>query len=75
MLAPREFALLEFLMRNEDSVFSSATLMEKVWHSEIDVTAEAIRTSIKRLRQKLGDDGEESMIENIPRVGYRLKSR
>jgi len=73
-LGPRDFALLEFLMRHAGSVFSGEALIERVWHSESDATVEAIKACIKRLRQKLDQDNEDSMIENIPRVGYRLRT-
>lgn len=75
-LLPREFALLEFFMRHPDEVFSGDALLQRVWHSESDATSEAIRTCIKRLRQKLDADAddENSIIQTIPRVGYRLRS-
>jgi DNA-binding response OmpR family regulator len=74
-LLPREFALLEFFMRHPDEVFSGDALLQRVWHSESDATSEAIRTCIKRLRQKLdaGADENNSIIQTIPRVGYRLR--
>jgi two-component system, OmpR family, response regulator len=72
-LLPREFALLEFLMRHPGEVFSSDALLQRVWHSESEATVEAIRTCVKRLRQKLDENEEGSLIETIARVGYRLK--
>jgi DNA-binding response OmpR family regulator len=74
-LVPKDFALLEFLMRHPDQVFSADALLQRVWQSESEATSEAIRTSIKRIRQKLddGDDVSQSIIENIPKVGYRLR--
>jgi two-component system, OmpR family, response regulator len=72
-LLPREFALLEFLMRHPGEVFSSDALLQRVWHSESEATVEAIRTCVKRLRQKLDENEDESLIETIARVGYRLK--
>jgi DNA-binding response OmpR family regulator len=74
-LLPREFALLEFLMRHPGDVFSSEALLQRVWHSDSEATAEAIRTCIKRVRQKLDNDNEESLIETIARIGYRLRVR
>jgi DNA-binding response OmpR family regulator len=77
-LLPKEFALLEFLMRHPDEVFSSDNLLARVWSTDAETGANAVRTSIKRIRQKLDDEGSDdssSIIENIPRVGYRLKSR
>ena len=74
-LLPRDFELLEFLMRHLDEVFSSEALLQRIWGSDAEATSDALRTSIKRLRQKLdvGDSDGQSFIENIPRVGYRLR--
>ncbi len=75
-LVPKDFALLEFLMRHPDDVFSTDTLLQRVWSSESESTGEALRSSVKRLRQKLDDenvDVDKSFIENVPRVGYRLR--
>ncbi len=72
-LLPREFALLEFLMRHPDEVFSGEALLQRVWHSESDATSEAIRTCIKRLRQKIDSSEDDSVIQTIPRVGYKLR--
>jgi len=76
MLLPRDFALLEFFMRNVDIVFSTDALIQRVWEDDSDVTSDALRTAVKRLRKKLddGDDEAKSVIENIPRVGYRMRS-
>jgi two-component system OmpR family response regulator len=72
-LLPREFALLEFLMRHPDEVFSGDALLQRVWHSESDATSDAIRTCIKRLRQKIDGDSDDSVIQTISRVGYKLR--
>jgi two-component system OmpR family response regulator len=74
VLLPKEFALLEFLMRHPDDVFSGEVLLQRVWHSESEATVEAIRTCIKRLRQKIDGDSEGSIIETLSRIGYRLRS-
>lgn len=76
-LMPRDFALLEFLMRNPGTVFSADILLRKVWENDSEASPDALRTSIKRLRKKL-DDGESedvSFIQNIPRVGYKLRAK
>lgn len=72
-LLPREFALMEFFMRHPDEVFSGDALLQRVWHSESDATSEALRTCIKRLRQKIDADSDDSVIQTIPRVGYKLR--
>jgi len=74
-LLPVDFALLEFLMRNPKKVFNGDALLAKVWASEAEATNDSVRSAIKRLRQKLDDDENEScsIIENIRRVGYRIR--
>lgn len=73
-LQRREFSLLEFLMRNPNRVFSPDALLERVWASESDATPEAIRTCMKRLRQKIDVEGQESIIRTVHGVGYKLEA-
>lgn len=75
-LLPRDFALLEFLLRHKDQVFSAEALIARVWESDSDASPEGLRTAIKRIRKKIDDgtEDDQSLIENIPRVGYRLRS-
>jgi DNA-binding response OmpR family regulator len=72
-LLPREFALLEFLMRNPDVFFTGEALFRHVWRSDSEASDSAIRTCIKRLRQKIDDENSPSIIETVPRIGYRLR--
>jgi DNA-binding response OmpR family regulator len=71
-LAPMEFALLEFLMRYPNEVFTPEALLNRVWPSDSDASPTTIRTCIKKIRQKIEPDEVESMIKNLPGVGYRL---
>jgi DNA-binding response OmpR family regulator len=71
-LAPMEYALLEFLMRHPDQVFSQEVLLERVWSNESDTTSDSLRVHITRLRSKIDNDGEESMIRTVHRQGYKL---
>jgi DNA-binding response OmpR family regulator len=71
-LVPKEFALLEFLMRHPGQVFSQEALLNRVWPSESDATEEALRTTMKRLRKKV--DPESQLIKNIHGVGYVLEA-
>ncbi len=74
-LLPKDFELLEFLMRHPGEIFSSETLLVRVWSMNSEATSEAVRTSIKRIRQVIdaGLDEDASMIQTMRRVGYRLK--
>jgi DNA-binding response OmpR family regulator len=74
-VSPRDFTLLEFLMRHPGEVFSVDALLNRVWNYDEDATPEALRSAIRRLRVVLDDgkDPDQSCIENIVRVGYRLR--
>lgn len=71
-LLPKEFALLEFLMRHPNQVFSAEALLDRVWHSENDAAPETVRTCIKRLRRKIDGESENSLIQTLHGVGYKL---
>ncbi|MGH9552596.1 MAG: winged helix-turn-helix domain-containing protein, partial [Terriglobales bacterium] len=70
-LLPREFSLLEFLMRHPDRVFTPEQLMSHVWGKTEPDSIEALRTCVKRLRQKLSD---EEVVETVHGVGYKMRS-
>lgn len=74
VLPPREFALLEFLMRHPNQVFSADALLERLWHSDADIAPETVRACVKRLRKKLNMEADNSMIQTLHGVGYRLLS-
>lgn len=75
-LLPKDFELLEFLMRHPGEIFSSDALLAQVWKENKDATSEAVRTSMKRIRQVIdaGLDEDFSMIQTMRRVGYRLRT-
>lgn len=73
-LLPKEFALLEYLLRHKGRVFSPDALIDSVWTSESNVGPETVRQCVKRIRQKIDVDGEESIIENVYKVGYRIRT-
>jgi DNA-binding response OmpR family regulator len=73
-LVPKEYALLEFFMRNPNRVFSVEALMEHVWISDTDITADAVRIAVMRLRKKLESDSGDAIIRTIHKVGYKLES-
>lgn len=71
-LLPREFALLQFLMRNAGEVFSAEALLERVWQSESEAKPKAVSACLHRLRAKLESEGESDLIQTIHGVGYKL---
>lgn len=72
-LARMEFAVLEFLMRNQGQVFSSEALLERVWSAESERTPQTVRTLIKKLRTKIDGDGP-SIIHNVYGFGYKVEA-
>lgn len=74
-LLPKEFALLEFLMRHPNEVFSGEVLLDSVWSSESDASANTVRTHMYTLRKKLTAGGQTCPIQTVHGVGYRLEGR
>lgn len=72
-LQPMEFALLEFLLRHPNQVFSPEALLNHVWQSGSEASADTLRTYIKTLRRKLEAAGAAGAIETVHGSGYLLK--
>ncbi|MGD9682476.1 MAG: response regulator transcription factor [Candidatus Obscuribacterales bacterium] len=72
-LQPRDFALLEFFFRHPGEVFDTEALMSRVWNYDSACSPAAVRMAITRLRKVLDEEGRPSIIENLPRVGYKLQ--
>jgi len=73
-LQPREFALLEYLMRNVGRVVSKTMIMEHVWEYNFDPQTNVVDVLVCRLRNKMERNVEKKMIHTIRGVGYVLKS-
>jgi DNA-binding response OmpR family regulator len=69
-LNPKEFAVLEVLLAAGGGVVSAEELLERVWDEMADPFSQAVRTTMSRLRAKLGDP---PLIETVNRAGYRVK--
>lgn len=72
-LQPREFALLEFLMRQAGRVVSKTMILEHVWDYNFDPQTNVVDVLICRLRNKVDRDFEPKMIHTLRGVGYVLK--
>ena len=72
LLQPREFELLEELLRNADRVVTRTMLLERVWGFHFDPQTNIVETHMSRLRSKLADVGASDAIETIRGVGYRM---
>ncbi len=73
-LRPKEFMLLEYLMRHSNAVVNLDVLIDQIWGSDSSVTAETVRTNIKTLRKKIDSPGQTSIIKNIYGMGYKLEA-
>ncbi|MDH3411587.1 MAG: response regulator transcription factor [Gammaproteobacteria bacterium] len=72
-LQPREFALLEYLMRNKGHVVSKTMIMERVWSYNFDPRTNVVEARISRLREKLDKGFEVALIHTVRGMGYVLK--
>ncbi|HEY9716482.1 MAG TPA: response regulator transcription factor [Trichormus sp.] len=72
-LVAKEYAVFEFLMRHPGKVYSAESLIQHVWQTGTDVSPEALRNVIVRIRRKLDDDPDNSIIRTLPKLGYRLE--
>jgi two-component system OmpR family response regulator len=72
-LQPREFALLEYLMRNQGKVVSKTMIMEHVWNYNFDPQTNVVEARICRLRDKVDKGFGKKLIHTIRGVGYVLK--
>jgi heavy metal response regulator len=72
-LTPREYALLEFLMRNRGRVLSRALIAEHVWGVHFDSFTNVIDVYVNYLRRKIDSDFEPKLLHTVRGVGYVLK--
>ncbi|NRD89083.1 DNA-binding response regulator [Sphingopyxis sp. BSNA05] len=71
-LQPREFRLLEYLMRHEDQVVTRTMLLEGVWDYHFDPGTNVIDVHISRLRRKIDDQADFKLLHTVRGAGYRL---
>ena len=73
ILPPREFSLLEYLMRSPGRVFTRSQILEHVWGYGFDPQTNLVDVCIQRVRSKIGPDKDETLIETVRGVGYRFR--
>jgi len=73
-LQPREFRLLEFLMRHAGQVVTRTMLLEKVWDYHFDPQTNVIDVHVSRLRGKIDKDFERPLLHTVRGAGYRLEA-
>jgi two-component system OmpR family response regulator len=73
-LQPREFQLLEFLMRHAGQSVTRTMLLEKVWEYHFDPQTNVIDVHISRLRSKIDKGFDKAMLQTVRGAGYRLEA-
>ena len=71
-LKPREFALLEYLLRHAGQVVTRTMLLENVWEYHFDPQTNVVDVHISKLRQKIDAGFEPALLHTVRGVGYRL---
>ena len=74
-LQPTEFALLEYLMRNEGHIVSKTMIIERVWNYNFDPQTNVVEARISKLREKVDKGFETSLIHTVRGLGYVLKRK
>ncbi len=72
-LTPREFSLLEFLLRNADRAVTRSSIAEHVWDYNFEWNSNVVDVFINNLRKKLEAEGEKRLIHTVRGVGYALR--
>ena len=73
-LTPKEYALLEFLLRRHDQVLSRAIIAQHVWGINYDTFTNVIDVYVNYLRNKIDNDYQIKLIHSVRGVGYVLKA-
>ncbi|MGG0663233.1 response regulator transcription factor [Viridibacillus arvi] len=72
-LTPREFHLLDLLIRNKGKVLTREVILDRVWGYHADVGSNSVDAYIKLLRKKIDVPGEKTIISSIRGVGYSVE--
>ena len=72
-LTKREFNLLELLMRSPGRVFTRTQILEHVWGYDFDPQTNVVDVYIRRVRKKIDSGSDDSLIETVRGVGYRMR--
>lgn len=72
-LQPKEFALLEYLLRNKGRVLSKTLIMEKIWRYDFDPQTNIVDVLVSRLRSKIDKNFEKKLLHTVRGVGYVIR--
>jgi two-component system, OmpR family, response regulator MprA len=73
-LTRTQFALLEYLLRRAGQVLTREAIIERIWSDNQEVAPNTLEVFIRSLRMKIDGDREQSLIQTIRGVGYRMDS-
>ena len=73
-LTPREYALLDYFMRNAGRVLTRPMLAQHVWGADFDIESNLIDVYVGYLRRKIDSDGQRPLLHTVRGVGYVLKA-
>jgi two-component system OmpR family response regulator len=73
-LQPREFRLLEYLLRHKDQVVTRTMMLEGVWEYHFDPGTNVVDVHVSRLRRKIDDGFDPPLLRTIRGAGYMLGS-
>jgi two-component system OmpR family response regulator len=73
-IQPREFRLLEYLMRHEGQVVTRTMLLENVWDYHFDPQTNVIDVHVSRLRAKIDKEFDESLLQTVRGAGYVMRA-
>ncbi|MDA9216648.1 phosphate regulon transcriptional regulator PhoB [Candidatus Pelagibacter ubique] len=71
-LGPKEYDLINFLIKNPKRVYSRDQILENVWSDNINVETRTVDVHIRRLRQSINIDGFKELIRTVRSAGYSL---
>lgn len=74
-LTKKEFTLLEYLMRNKDTVLTKDQLLENVWDFEADVLPNTVEVYIRYLREKIDKQFDLNLIKTVRGFGYKISDK
>lgn len=72
-LSPREFQLLDLLIKNKGQVVPRDVLLDRIWGYDADVSTKTIDATVKLIRKKLKNFGKQDLVQSIRGVGYKFE--
>lgn len=72
-LTSKEYALLEYLLRNKERILTKAQIAEHIWNYDFEYSSNIVEVYIKYLRRKIDENFKEKLIHTVRGMGYILK--